>query len=462
MIKQKVDKYKCFRQDSKGILWFGDRLVVPKNPELRKKILDEAHLSKFSMHPGSNKMYHDLRSLYWWTRMKREIAKYISECDTCQRVKASHLKVAGTLQPLPIPSWKWEDICMDFIVGLPNTSRHHDYIWVIVDRLTKTAHFLPVHTTHRTEKYAEIYIDQIVRLHGIPRTIVSDRGAPFVARFWEQLQESLGTHVIRSSAYHPQIDGQTERVNQILEDMLRACVLHYGKDWDKCLSLAEFSYNKSYQSNLKMAPFEALYGRRCRTPLNWSQAGEREIFGPALVLEAEEKVRVIKKNLEAAQTRQKSYHDKRRKPLQFEVGDHVYLKVSPTKGVQRFGIKGKLAPRYIGPYEIKETCGPVAYQLKLPPHMSAVHDVFHVSQLRKCVRLPTEVLPEPELEIEPDLSYQEHPVKVLDQKERSTRARSIRMYKVQWSHHSVEEATREMEDFLHSRFPDFLSKGVGT
>jgi hypothetical protein len=204
---------------------------------------------------------------------------------------------------------------MDFIVGLPNTSRHHDSIWVIVDRLTKTAHFLPVHTTHKTEKYAEIYVDQIVHLHGIPKTIVSDRGALFVARFWEQLQESLGTHAIRSSAYHPQIDGQTERVNQILEDMLRACVLHYGKNWDKCLSLAEFSYSNSYQTSLKMAPFEALYGRRCRTPLNWSQAGEREIFGPDLVLEAEEKVRVIKKNLEAAQARQKSYHDKRRTPI---------------------------------------------------------------------------------------------------------------------------------------------------
>jgi hypothetical protein len=136
--------------------------------------------------------------------------------------------------------------------------------------------------------------------------------------------------------------------------------------------------------------------------------------------------------------------------------------VSPTKGVQRFGIKGKLAPRYIGPYEIKEACGPVAYQLKLPSHMSAIHDMFHVSQLKKCVLLPTEVLPEPELGIEPDLSYQEHPVKVLDQKERSTRARSIQMYKVQWSNHSEEEATWETEDFLRSCFPDFLPKGVGT
>jgi hypothetical protein len=166
--------------------------------------------------------------------------------------------------------------------------------------------------------------------------------------------------------------------------------------------------------------------------------------------------------LEAAQAKQKSYHDKRRKPLQFEVGDHVYVKVSPTKGVQRFGIKGKLAPRYIGPFEIKETCGPVAYQLKLPSHMSEIHDVFHVSQLRKCVRLTTEVLPEPELEIEPNLSYQEHPFKVLDQKERSTRARSIQMYKIQWSNHSEEEATWETEDFLHYRFPDSLPKGIGT
>jgi hypothetical protein len=179
----------------------------------QEEIFDEAHLSKFSMHPESNKMYHDLRSLYWWTKMKREIAKYMSDCDTCQRVKASHLKVAGTLQPLPIPSWKWEDICMDFIVRLPNTSRHQDSIWVIVDRLTKTTHFLLVHTTHKTEKYAKIYIDQIVRLHGIPRTTVLVRGAPFVARFSERLQKSLGTTVIRISAYHPKTDGQTERVN---------------------------------------------------------------------------------------------------------------------------------------------------------------------------------------------------------------------------------------------------------
>jgi hypothetical protein len=244
-LHQKTEKYKCFRQDRKGILWFESRLVVPKNKDLKKRILDEAHLSKFSMHPGSTKMYHDLKPLYWWTRMKREIAQYVSECDTCQRIKASHLKSAGALQPLSIPSWKWDDISMDFIVGLPNTSHHHDSIWVIVDRLTKVAHYLPVHTTDKAQKYADLYIGRIMCLHGLPRTIVSDRGAQFVARFWEQLQESLGTKLIRSSAYHPQTDGQTERVNQILEDMLRACAIDCGKNWDKQLSLAEFAYNNS-------------------------------------------------------------------------------------------------------------------------------------------------------------------------------------------------------------------------
>jgi hypothetical protein len=277
-------------------------------------------------------MYQDLKQNFWWTRMRREIAKYISECDICQRVKVSHLKTAGILQPLPIPSWKWEDISMDFIIGLPNTSLRHDSIWVIVDRLTKTAHFLPVHTTYNAKKYAEIYLYQIVRLHGIPKMIISDRGAQFIARFWEKLQHALGTKLIRSSAYHPQTDGQTERVNQILEDMLRACALQYDKNWDKCLSLAEFSYINSYQTSLKMAPFEALYGRRCRTPLSWSQTGERKIFRLDLVVEAEDKVKIIQNNLKAAQSRQKSYADIRSRPLQFQIGDFMYLLLEVFKG----------------------------------------------------------------------------------------------------------------------------------
>ena len=182
-LRENDPKATCFRQDSDGVLWFNIRLVVPKDLELRKQILDEAHLSRYSIHPGSNKMYQDLRQCFWWTRMKREIARYVSECDTCQRVKASHLRSAGPLQPLSIPSWKWKDISMDFVVGLPKTSKGYDSIWVIVDRLTKTAHFLPVKTTHTTKQYAQLYMDRIVSLHGIPKTIISDRGTQFIAQF---------------------------------------------------------------------------------------------------------------------------------------------------------------------------------------------------------------------------------------------------------------------------------------
>ncbi|WVZ76569.1 hypothetical protein U9M48_024534 [Paspalum notatum var. saurae] len=351
-IRDEINERKkaCFRLDEEGILWFKNRLVVPKDMELRKKILDEAHTSMFTMHPGSNKMYQDLKQKFWWTHMKREIAKYVSECDECQRVKADHLKPAGMLQPLAVPAWKWEDIYMDFIVGLPLTQKGYDSIWVIIDRFTRSAHFI-------------------------------------------LLQVALRTKLIRSSAYHPQTSGQVKRVNQILEGMLRACALTYSTKWDECLPLAEFAYNNSYQKSLEMAPFEALYGRRCRTPLNWSEPGEHVMFGPDLVTQAEEQVKFIHSNLKRAQSRQQSYYDRRRRPLAFEEGDHVYLQVSLMKGVHRFGVKGKLAPRYVGPFKITERCGSVAYRLELPPHLAVVHDVFHVSQLKKCLRFNEVIIP---------------------------------------------------------------------
>jgi hypothetical protein len=254
--KMEAGKANCFRKDDQGIVWFSNRIVVPKNDEIRQQILDEAHLSRYSIHPGSTKTNHDLNS----------------------------------------------------IIG----------------------------------------------------------GPQFVAMFWEALHKSLGTKLLHSSAYHTQTSGQTERVNQILEDMLRACVLECPEKWDDCLPLAEFSYNNSYQEIIKMAPFEALYGRRCRTPLNWSEPGERWFFKLDMVKETEEKVQRIIHNLKEAQAHQKSYADKRRKPLYFQVEDYVYLKVSPMKGVSRFGVKGKLAPQYIGPFHVLEQCGPVAYRLQLP------------------------------------------------------------------------------------------------
>ncbi|WVZ97272.1 hypothetical protein U9M48_042821 [Paspalum notatum var. saurae] len=450
-IREKIDDEKkaCFTLDDQGVLWFKHRLVVPKDMELRKRILDEAHTSMFTMHPGSNKMYQDLKQKFWWTRMKREIAMYVSECNVCQRIKVDHLRPVGMLQPLTILAWKWEDVHIDFIVRLPRTQKGYDSIWVIVDRLTKSAHFLRVKTCYTAAKYAELYMSRILSLH--------DRGSLFVSRFWEQLQVALGTNLIRSSAYRPQTSGQVERVNQILEDMLRVCALTYSAKWDKCLPLAEFAYNNSYQKSLEMAPFEALYGRRCRTPLNWSEPSERVTFGTDLVAQAEEQVKHIHENLKRAQSRQKSYADRRRRPLVFETGDQVYLRVSQMKGVHRFGVKGKLAPRYVGPFQIIERCGLVAYRLELPPHHAAVHDVFHVSQLTKCLRVPEEMVDTSQIQIEPDLTYEEKPIKILNQKQRSTRRKAVNFYKVQWSNHSKEEATWETEEYLQTKYPDFLS-----
>jgi hypothetical protein len=237
--------------------------------------------------------------------------------------------------------------------------------------------------------------------------------------------------------------------------MLRACVMEYPGSWDKNLPCAEFSYNNSYQESLKMAPYEALYGRQCRTPLNWIEPGERAIFGPDIVVEAEATVRRIQENLKVAKLCQESYANKRRQPLQFEAGDHMYLKVSPMKGVKRFGVTGKLSPRYIGPFPIREKCGKMTYKLELPPSLAGVHDIFHVSQLNNCLKAPVDVVLPEVASLDTDLTYPEHLIKILDQKSRVTRRKMIKFYKIQWSNHTEEEAIWESEDFLRSHHPDF-------
>jgi hypothetical protein len=274
--------------------------------------------------------------------------------------------------------------------------------------------------------------------------------------FWEQLHVSLGTHSIHSSAYHPQMDDQIERVNQILKDMLRACVLEHQGSWNKNLSWAEFSYNNSYQESLKMAPFEVLYGDRCRTPLNSIEPVEKVIFGPDLVEEVEAIVRRIQDNLKAAKSHQETYANKRRRPLEFKVGDHVYLRVSLMKGVKRFGVKEKLAPHYIGPFPILEKCGTMAYKLDLPPSLARVHGIFHVLQLKKCLKAPMDIMLLEVTLLEVDLSYPEHPIKVLHQKDSVMRRKTIKFFKIQWSNHTKEDAAWENDDFLHSRHPDFV------
>ncbi|KAL0555972.1 hypothetical protein IC582_004475 [Cucumis melo] len=447
-----------FSLSSDGGLLFEGRLCVPSDGVIKTELLSEAHSSPFSMHPGSTKMYQDLKRVYWWRNMKREVAEFVSRCLVCQQVKAPRQKPAGLLQPLSIPEWKWENVSMDFITGLPRTLRGFTVIWVVVDRLTKSAHFVPGKSTYTASKWAQLYMSEIVRLHGVPVSIVSDRDARFTSKFWKGLQTAMGTRLDFSTAFHPQTDGQTERLNQVLEDMLRACALEFPGSWDSHLHLMEFAYNNSYQATIGMAPFEALYGRCCRSPVCWGEVGEQRLMGPELVQSTNEAIQKIRSRMHTAQSRQKSYADVRRKDLEFEIGDKVFLKVAPMKGVLRFERRGKLSPRFVGPFEILERIGPVAYRLALPPSLSTVHDVFHVSMLRKYVPDPSHVVDYEPLEIDENLSYVEQPVEVLAREVKTLRNKQIPLVKVLWRNHRVEEATWEREDDMRSRYPDLFEE----
>ncbi|KAL0541612.1 hypothetical protein IC582_021665 [Cucumis melo] len=447
-----------FSLSSDGGLLFERRLCVPSDSAVKTELLSEAHSSPFSMHPGSTKMYQDLKRVYWWRNMKREVAEFVSRCLVCQQVKAPRQKPAGLLQPLSIPEWKWENVSMDFITGLPRTLRGFTVIWVVVDRLTKSAHFVPGKSTYTASKWAQLYMSEIVRLHGVPVSIVSDRDARFTSKFWKGLQTAMGTRLDFSTAFHPQTDGQTERLNQVLEDMLRACALEFPGGWDSHLHLMEFAYNNSYQATIGMAPFEALYGKCCRSPVCWGEVGEQRLMGPELVQSTNEAIQKIRSRMHTAQSRQKSYADVRRKDLEFEVGDKVFLKVAPMRGVLRFERRGKLSPRFVGPFEILERIGPVAYRLALPPSLLTVHDVFHVSMLRKYVPDPSHVVDYEPLEIDENLSYTEQPVEVLAREVKTLRNKEIPLVKVLWRNHRVEEATWEREDDMRSCYPELFEE----
>ena len=442
-----------FKVTPDGVLRYEGRLCVPDTAGQRRQVMGEAHSARYSIHPGSTKMYHDLRCLYWWDGMKKDIAEFVAQCPNCQQVKIEHQKPGGLLQEIEIPTWKWEMINMDFITGLPRTQRKYDSIWVIVDRLTKSAHFLPVRTTYSAEDYARLYVREIVRLHGVPTSIISDRGAQFTANFWRSFQKGLGTQVNLSTAFHPQTDGQAERTIQTLEDMLRACIIDFKGSWDDHLPLIEFAYNNSYHSSIQMAPYEALYGRKCRSPIGWFDVGETKLIGPDVIQQAVDKVKLIQERLLAAQSRQKSYADNRRRDLEFQIGDWVFLKVSPMRGVMRFGRKGKLSPRYIGPYQIVRRIGKVAYELDLPSDLEAVHPVFHVSMLRKCIGDPSRVFPVDDIQVTEELSYEEKPVAILDRQVRRLRTKDVASVKVLWQNNNREEMTWEAEDEMKNKYP---------
>ncbi|GJW16430.1 reverse transcriptase domain-containing protein [Tanacetum coccineum] len=431
-------------------------MILASQSNVRMVILNEAHKSKYSVHPGADKMYHDLRDMYWWPGMKRDIGIYVSKCLICAKVKAEHQRPSGFLQQPEIPEWKWDKITMDLITKLPRSRSGHDAIWVIVDRLTKSAYFLANREDFNMEKLARLYIDVIVAHHRVPVSIISDRDGRFTSHFLRMVQKALGTRLDLSTAYHPQTDRQSEHTIQTLEDILMACIIDFGGSWDVHLPLAEFSYNNSYHSSIRCAPFEALYGRKCRSHVLWAESKEGSLIGPELVLQMTDKVVLIKENLKAARDRQKSYADKRHKPLEFEVGDRVLLKVSPWKGVMRFRKKGKLAPRYVGPFEILERIGLVAYRLRLPEELSSVHDTFHVSNLKKCLVDANLHVPLEEIKVDKTLRFVEELVKIMDREIKKLKHRKIELVKVRWNSKRGPEFTWEHGDQIKIKYPQLF------
>nr|GFA10775.1 reverse transcriptase domain-containing protein [Tanacetum cinerariifolium] len=329
-----------------GTLCLNNRSWISCIDDLRALIMHESHKSKYSIHPGSDKMYQDLKKLYCWPNMKAEIATYVSKCLTCAKVKIEYQKPSGLLVQPEIPQLKWKNIAMDFVTKFPKTAAGQDTIWVIVNRLTKSAHFLPVREDGTLEKLTRQYLKEVVSKHGVPVSIISDRDGRFTSHFWKSFNKALGTRLDMSTAYHPETD-------------------------------------------------------------------DRQLTGPEIIHETTEKIVQIKSRIQVARDRQKSYADVRRKPLEFQVGDKVMLKVYLWKGVIRFGKRGKLNPRYIGPFKILAKVGTVAYRLELLEELSRVHSTFHVSKLKKCMADEPLAIPLDEIQVDDKLNFIEEPVEIM-------------------------------------------------
>ncbi|GKE46309.1 putative reverse transcriptase domain-containing protein [Tanacetum coccineum] len=355
---------KKLEQCTDGTLCLNGRSWIPCRGNLRELIMHESHKSKYSVNPRSDKMYQDLKKLNWWPNMKAEISTYVSMCLTCAKVKAECQKPSGLLVQPVIPVWKWESITMDFVTKLPKTSTGQDTIWVIIDRLTKSAHFLPMKDTDSMEKLTRQYLKELVSRHGVPVSIISDQDSKFTSHFWRSLNEAL-----------------------VLK-------LH-------------------------------------RLKLSTAENVDRLFVG----------------------MRQKNYTDRRRKPLEFEVGDKVMLKVSPWKRVIRFGKRGKLNPRYIGPFKIIAKVGTLAYRLELPEQLCQFYSTFHVSNTKKCFVDEPVAIPLDEIQIDEKLHFIEELVEIMDQEVKRLKQSHIPIVKVRWNSRRGPEFTWEREDQMKKKCP---------
>nr|GEX46137.1 putative reverse transcriptase domain-containing protein [Tanacetum cinerariifolium] len=398
--------------------------------DLRTVIMHESHKSKYSIHPGSDKMYQDMKKLYWWSNMKADITTYVRKYLTCAKVKAEHQIPLGLLVRHEIPVWK----------------------------LTKSVIFAPMRETDPLEKLAKLYLKEVVARHRIPVSIIYDRDPRFASRFWRTLQKALGTSLDMSTAYHLETDGQSERTIQTLEDMLHACVIDFGKGWVNHFPLVEFSYNNSYHASIKAAPFEALYGRKCRLPVCWNEVGEFHLTGLEIVQETTKKIVQIKQRIQTARDRQKIYANLKCKPMEFHFGDKVMLKVSPWKGVVRFGKQGKLNPRYVRPFKVIERVRSIAYKLELLEELSRVHNTFHVSNLKKCYANEPLAVSLDGLHFDDKLQFMEEPIEIIDCEVKRLRNSCVLIVKVRWNSKRGPEFTWEREDQFKKKYPHLFTK----
>nr|GEZ39902.1 putative reverse transcriptase domain-containing protein [Tanacetum cinerariifolium] len=300
----------------------------------------------------------------------------------------------------------------------------------------------------------------IVARHKIPVSIICDRDGRFTSNFWRSFQKALGTEISMSIAYHLETDGQSERTIKTFDDMLHACVIDFGKGWVKHLPLCEFSYNNSYHASIKAAPYEALYGRKCRSPVCWAKVGEAQLTWPELIQETTEKIVLIKQRIQAAQDRQKSYADLKQKPMEFEVRDRVMLKVSPWKGVVRFGKRGKLNPRYVEPFKMLAKVGIVAYRMEFPQELSRVHHTFHVSNLKKCYTDEPLVMPLEGIHVDDRLRFVEEPIEIIEREIKRLKRSRIPLVKVYWNSRRGPEFTWEREASFRKKYPHLFTNRV--
>ncbi|GJX45785.1 ty3-gypsy retrotransposon protein [Tanacetum coccineum] len=439
-----------FRQEQ-GFVIFRDRYYVGKASTLKAILLREFHDAPSAGHGGVKKTLVGLSSLFHWTGMRKSVEEYIKQCLVCQQTKYSTQAVGGYLQPLPTPSAVWEDISMDFITGLPS-SKGLTVILVVVDRFSKYAHFAPLPTSFNAHKVAEVFLDIVVKLHGMPKTIVSDRDPIFVSKFWTQLFSLSGTQLNHSTAYHPQTDGQTEVVNRGLEQYLRAMVTDQPLNWVRFLPWAEYCYNTSYHSGIKMTPFQALYGRLPLHLIPYPPGSSKVEAVEALLVERDDLLRQLRENLLAAKNRMEVQANRKRRDVEFNVGDRVLVKLQPYRqSTLAKRHSNKLAKKFYGPYEVVERIGKVAYRLALP-ETSKIHPVFHVSLLKlftgnesaKVTELPEEFK---------DGHPMEQPEVVCDSRVVLSNGRPVRQVLVQWAGRSPEEATWECLTDFQTAYP---------